>query len=71
LAPALLAAGIGVLAVVATSGAQPASWPTWVGTTMLYAAVVLGCYAASHGHVRRTLAVLLDRGPVSVPATGT
>ncbi|WP_165800917.1 MULTISPECIES: oligosaccharide flippase family protein [Bacteria] len=64
LAPALLATGAGIAGVAASVGTHPASWSGWIGATAIYAAIVLGCYAALHLHVRRTLAILLARGPV-------
>ena len=71
LAPALLAGGAGVLAVVATTGARPATWLSWTGASAIYLAAVLVCYAASHLHLRRTLAVLMARGTAPIPVTGT
>ncbi|WP_174298607.1 oligosaccharide flippase family protein, partial [Sphingomonas bacterium] len=70
LAPAVLAGGVGVLAVRFTTGAHPADWTGWAGATAVYAAAVLGCYAASHLHVRRTLAVLMARTAQASPVTG-
>lgn len=71
LAPALLAGGGGVLAVAVTVGVHPASWPVWIAASAIYAAAVLGCYAASHGHVRRTASVLLAPAPpAAAPVTG-
>lgn len=59
LAPPLLASGLGIAAAVLVGGGQPAGWLRWTASTAMYAAAVLGCYAAFHLHVRRTLAVLL------------
>ncbi|WBH18081.1 oligosaccharide flippase family protein [Sphingomonas radiodurans] len=69
IAPALLASGLGVLAVVGVGEARSASWLGWAGATAAYAVAVLVAYAAQHLHVRRTLAVLLGR--TSEPATNT
>lgn len=70
IAPPLLATGSGIAAVALTVGTHPASWLGWTAATAIYGAVVLGCYAAAHGHVRRTLAVLLMRpGPAAVRET--
>ena len=67
--PPLLASGAGIAAAALTVGTHPAGWGGWIATTAIYGVVVLGCYAALHGHVRRTLAVLAPGGrPV---ATGT
>jgi O-antigen/teichoic acid export membrane protein len=70
LAPPLLAAGAGIIAVAVTTGAQPATWLGWAAATALYVVVVLACYAAFHMHVRRTLSVLLAKGVTSDPVTG-
>lgn len=70
-APALLAAGFGILAVVLTVGTQPVSWAGWVAASAAYGAAVLGCYAALHLHIRRTLAVLVAREPPRASVTGT
>jgi O-antigen/teichoic acid export membrane protein len=71
MAPALLATGVGVVVVLVTTGGHPATWPAWIAATLLYAVAVLGCYAASHVHLRRTLAILLDRAAPPAPAKGT
>jgi O-antigen/teichoic acid export membrane protein len=70
LAPALLASGIGI-AVVAAIGFGADSWWRWAGITAAYGAAVLGCYATFHLHVRRTLGVLVARGPSPAAVTGT
>jgi len=67
-APALLATGAGIAAVALSVGTHSANWPAWIGGTALYAAVVLGCYAAFHLHIRHTLAVLLARTSVAEAA---
>lgn len=71
LAPAALAAGMGIGAVTVTIGTRPATWLGWTGASAIYAAAVLACYAASHLHVRRTLAVLLARRPAPAAVTET
>ncbi|RZL85972.1 MAG: lipopolysaccharide biosynthesis protein [Sphingomonas sp.] len=69
LAPAVLTSGIAILAVEVTVGTHPAAWLGWVAATAIYGATVLACYAAAHAHVRRTLEILLARGPAVATET--
>lgn len=70
LAPPMLASGVGIVAVTITVGDHPASWLGWAGASAIYGSSVIGCCAAFHLHVRRTLAFLLARGtPVAVTGT--
>jgi O-antigen/teichoic acid export membrane protein len=68
LAPAVSVTGLALAAVGLTTGFIVSDWLHWTAATALYGGVVLAGYAVLRSHVRKTVAVLMQR-PVQTAET--